>query len=187
MADDATTIRPPEKVDDDGRARYFEVVAGARVGERFELSEGVSIVGKADDAGIRIADSGVSRRHAQVEVDTAGRVVVEDLGSTNGTFVGDTKIDRYVLNVGDRIAFGPDAAVRLVLLHKGSARRAPELSARQTQLARLVAAGMTNAEIAERLKISQRTVTSHLDHIYTRLDIRTRTALTRWVLDRGLG
>lgn len=60
------------------------------------------------------------------------------------------------------------------------------LSARQLEVSRLVANGMTNAAIAEALGISLRTVTSHLDHIYGRLGIGSRAALTRWIVERGL-
>jgi DNA-binding CsgD family transcriptional regulator len=60
------------------------------------------------------------------------------------------------------------------------------LSARQIEVGRLVANGLTNAVIAERLGISHRTVTSHLDHIYGRLGIGSRAALARWIVERGL-
>lgn len=60
------------------------------------------------------------------------------------------------------------------------------LSARQIEVGRLVATGLTNAAIAERLGISHRTVTSHLDHIYARLGIGSRAALARWIAERGL-
>ena len=60
------------------------------------------------------------------------------------------------------------------------------LSARQLEVSRLVANGLTNAAIAETLGISPRTVTSHLDHIYGRLGIGSRAALTRWIVERGL-
>jgi DNA-binding CsgD family transcriptional regulator len=55
------------------------------------------------------------------------------------------------------------------------------LSPRELEVALLVAEGLTNAEIAERLTVSVRTVTSHLDHIYTRLGINSRVALARYV------
>jgi DNA-binding NarL/FixJ family response regulator len=58
------------------------------------------------------------------------------------------------------------------------------LSRREEEVARLVAAGLTNAEVAERLFISQRTVTTHLQHVYARLALRSRTELTRYVLER---
>ena len=50
----------------------------------------------------------------------------------------------------------------------------------------MVAEDLTNAEIAERLFISRRTVTTHLDRIYARLDIHSRAALVRYALEAGL-
>jgi DNA-binding NarL/FixJ family response regulator len=49
-----------------------------------------------------------------------------------------------------------------------------------------VAQRLSNAEIAERLVVSVRTVESHLDHIYSRLGISSRADLARWVSDGGL-
>jgi DNA-binding NarL/FixJ family response regulator len=62
-------------------------------------------------------------------------------------------------------------------------RRAPRrstadvLTSRERQVADLVAAGLSNQEIAERLFVSHRTVESHLSRIFPKLDVRSRTAL----------
>ena len=53
---------------------------------------------------------------------------------------------------------------------------APQLTPRQWELLRLAAAGYTRAQIARRLGVSEGTVRSHLQHIYARLNVSSRTA-----------
>ncbi|MDO8671101.1 MAG: AAA family ATPase [Dehalococcoidia bacterium] len=60
------------------------------------------------------------------------------------------------------------------------------ISERELEIARLVAQGLTKAEIAKRLTLSPLTVGSHLHRIYERLGIHSRTALTRLVIEAGL-
>jgi DNA-binding NarL/FixJ family response regulator len=57
------------------------------------------------------------------------------------------------------------------------------LTARDLYLARLVARGKRNKEIADGLCLSQYTVETHLKHIYDKLEIRSRTELTNFVRD----
>ena len=52
----------------------------------------------------------------------------------------------------------------------------PQLTPRQTDLLRLLAAGHTNAQIARRLGLSEGTVRTHLENIYGRLQVNSRTA-----------
>jgi DNA-binding CsgD family transcriptional regulator/tetratricopeptide (TPR) repeat protein len=91
----------------------------------------------------------------------------------------------------DRLGARPVADRARRLLRRLGARPAPaprvrlpgQLSAREAEIARLVADGLSNPEIAERLFISQRTVTTHLQRIYQRLGVGSRTGLTRYVVE----
>ncbi len=58
------------------------------------------------------------------------------------------------------------------------------LSNREEEIARLVAEAFTNREIAEQLKISERTVKNHMNHIFDRLGLSSRVELTRYALSQ---
>lgn len=60
------------------------------------------------------------------------------------------------------------------------------LSRREIQVLRLVADGLTDAEIGEQLRISPRTVGAHLTTIYNKLDVSGRTAATRVAIEAGI-
>ncbi len=59
------------------------------------------------------------------------------------------------------------------------------LSDRETQVVELVAGGLTNQDIAERLEISKRTVDNHISNILTKTGTDNRVALVRWALQWG--
>ncbi|MDO8670168.1 MAG: LuxR C-terminal-related transcriptional regulator, partial [Dehalococcoidia bacterium] len=59
------------------------------------------------------------------------------------------------------------------------------VSEREIEIARLVTEGLTTRAIARRLVLSTRTVDNHLDRLYTRLGINSRTALARFVIEAG--
>ncbi|MET3955023.1 DNA-binding CsgD family transcriptional regulator [Rhodococcus sp. OAS809] len=58
------------------------------------------------------------------------------------------------------------------------------LTPREQQVAELVAQGLTNRAIADKLVISQRTVDGHVDHILNKLGYGSRTRIAAWVLQR---
>jgi DNA-binding CsgD family transcriptional regulator len=60
------------------------------------------------------------------------------------------------------------------------------LSAREVEVLRLVAAGLTNRAIADTLTISERTVDRHVSNIFTKLDVSTRAAATAFAYERRL-
>lgn len=59
------------------------------------------------------------------------------------------------------------------------------LSDRELQIVELVASGLTNQEIAEKLEISKRTVDNHVSNILTKTATGNRVALVRWALQWG--
>ncbi|GAA0458859.1 hypothetical protein Ade02nite_12730 [Paractinoplanes deccanensis] len=61
------------------------------------------------------------------------------------------------------------------------ARRHPPLTPRELQIARMVADGLTNREVAARLTVSVRTVESHLEHVRAKLGLRSRAQLGGWL------
>lgn len=66
------------------------------------------LIGRAPDADICIPDRLVSQRHARVIVNPEGAVFIEDLGSTNGTYVNAEKVMWRALRDGDEVLLLPD-------------------------------------------------------------------------------
>ena len=59
------------------------------------------------------------------------------------------------------------------------------LSAREIEIIELVASGLTNQEIADRLTISKRTVDNHVSNVFTKTGSKNRVALLNWAMDNG--
>jgi predicted ATPase/DNA-binding CsgD family transcriptional regulator/transcriptional regulator with XRE-family HTH domain len=90
--------------------------------------------------------------------------------------------------------------VQALAIARGVAHDAPErtapaplrpakpagLSAREVEVLQLIAQGLSNAQVAERLAVSPRTVDSHLHHIYSKLGISSRSAATRFAIEHDL-
>jgi DNA-binding NarL/FixJ family response regulator len=93
-------------------------------------------------------------------------------------------------------AFAPQATPRLMPAQAapGSSPAAPAdhpsyphgLTAREIEVLRLVAQGLTDAQVAQRLVISHRTVTTHLSSIYNKLGINSRAAAARFAAEHRL-
>jgi hypothetical protein len=79
--------------------------AGLRTGSAYDLSEG-ALLGRGDGADIRLEDAFASTRHARL-VPQGDVIVLEDLGSTNGTYLnGEPLRGPQPLHVGDQIKIG---------------------------------------------------------------------------------
>jgi pSer/pThr/pTyr-binding forkhead associated (FHA) protein len=78
-------------------------VSGQGFGRSYPLV-GPTVVGRAPECVLRLDESGLSRQHARL-VPTAEGMQVEDLGSTNGTFINGKRIQRGFASPGDEIGF----------------------------------------------------------------------------------
>ncbi len=84
---------------------YVMVIAGANVGKMYKVG-GTTEIGRGLTADIQLTDTEISRNHATM-VREGEKIYVQDLGSTNGTFVNGTKVDkRQELRDGDKIQVG---------------------------------------------------------------------------------
>lgn len=91
----------------------LKFISGKYQGGEFQLEEGVVYgVGRANDSDMVLVEDMVSRNHAKIQV--VGDVpILEDLGSTNGSFVNGERVKKVELKEGDRILFGT-SIIRLV-------------------------------------------------------------------------
>ncbi len=66
-------------------------------------------------------------------------------------------------------------------MHETS-RKSPSLSDRELEVLELVASGLTNEQISDRLELSKRTVDNHISNILQKTNTSNRVALVRWAL-----
>ena len=71
------------------------------------LEAGEVLIGRKGDADVVLNNQHVSRHHAKL-VKTADGYFLQDLGSTHGTFVNETRVERHALRHGDKISLGKD-------------------------------------------------------------------------------
>jgi two-component system, cell cycle response regulator len=87
---------------------FLVVLQGGTAGDVATLEpHRTLIIGRAEEADLRVPDRGVSSVHAAVTVDASGDVTIQDLGSTNGTRVNDRLLTAArPLDEGDKVAVG---------------------------------------------------------------------------------
>lgn len=94
---------PPAGPPTHAGARNVRLVSGD--GRTYPLAIGQTVIGRGDQANMRLPDVGISRRHARLDFDGV-QVVLTDLGSTNGTMVNGQRVSAVALNPGDMIQLG---------------------------------------------------------------------------------
>ena len=89
-----------------GAPTHLLVVEGENPGTRAELADAPLLIGRGSDAAIKLDDDYVSTRHARVAA-SGDEWFVEDLGSTNGTYVGPVRITQpTTIGVGVQVRVG---------------------------------------------------------------------------------
>jgi hypothetical protein len=96
---------PPRDAAEGPPKLRVHTAAGLRSGSAYDLSDG-ALLGRGDSADIRLEDAFASTRHARL-VAEGDVIVLEDLGSTNGTYLnGEPLRGPQPLHIGDRIKIG---------------------------------------------------------------------------------
>jgi two-component system cell cycle response regulator len=91
------------------------LLSGVNAGQVFALDGTEHVIGRGTEADLWVEDGGVSRRHSRITCRSDGRYFLEDLGSTNGTFISGQRIDVCEIKPGDRIQLGPALMVRFAI------------------------------------------------------------------------
>src|SRR5919107_2902679 len=98
---------PPKKTKRTrGAPRVLMITQGSQAGQSAELADGVILIGRGADAQLSLDDDYVSTRHARV-VSGENGIYLEDLGSTNGSYVNNQRITApTTVSLSDTIRIG---------------------------------------------------------------------------------
>ena len=102
-----TVAQSPPRDDDSFKPRLI-VVSGVMLGFQLELGTALIVVGRASECGLSLPHPSVSRHHCRIWRE-GGAYVIEDLGSTNRTYLNGKPITRAELRDADQISVGNNA------------------------------------------------------------------------------
>ncbi len=114
MANDAKTKTVKRTLNQGSHEEpYFIVLSGGAIGMMYKLcGDGFMVIGRGLGADVRLEDEGVSRQHSKVTAVGNGDLVLEDLGSSNGTFVNGDRIQTHTLKDGDKVQVGSTSILK---------------------------------------------------------------------------
>jgi hypothetical protein len=131
------TSPPPSRA---SRAYALRFISGKYQGGEFPLPDaGEIFIGRSSELDMVLVEDMVSRRHAKITV-TDGQIFIQDLGSTNGTFVNGEKVKRARLQEGDRVLVGT-SIIKMV-----ASETAPDVEEARAQMEG-VAAGKRTSQV----------------------------------------
>jgi DNA-binding CsgD family transcriptional regulator len=157
----------------------------------YHVIEGPQVLGRSPWCDFRLNHPTVSSRHAELSL-CGESLSVSDLGSRNGTYVDDTRIERATLQFGQSLRLGlvilqvadcplpddqPGTAV-IPAKHPGTVeQKARDLSPAQLRVMHLLIEGLQEKAIAGRLFLSPNTIHSHVMAIYRQLEVHSHSEL----------
>src|SRR5262249_10672059 len=96
---------------------FLVVLQGTNVGEMHKVEGPETVIGRAMSAQVRLNDDGISRRHCRV-LQIGGQVIIEDLGSANGTLVNGERSHPQTLKEGDKVRLGATTMLKFTYQDK---------------------------------------------------------------------
>ena len=105
---DATAVFSVPRAD--GPRATIREIRPDRTTRDIEIDGRALTIGRAPDNGVVVRDARASRHHARIDI-RRGSLVLTDLGSTNGSWVNDRRVESVALGVGDRVRIGTTTLV----------------------------------------------------------------------------
>jgi diguanylate cyclase (GGDEF)-like protein len=93
---------------------YIMFISGQLSGKLCYLENRETVIGRATECDISINDSRISRHHLRISIE-GKQAVIEDMGSTNGTFVNGERITKHLLQNGDQVHISSDTLFKFAL------------------------------------------------------------------------
>jgi DNA-binding NarL/FixJ family response regulator len=169
----AASFEPDVALMDLRMPRLDGIEAIRRLAERGELPRAIALTTYADDASVlgalRAGARGYLTKDAGAE---------EILAAVQAVARGEAALDPSVQHHVVAALAGPEPAVEPEL--------PDELTPREAEVLALIAEGLTNTEIAERLVVSAATVKTHVNHIFAKAGVRDRAQAVVYAYSHGL-
>ncbi|MGI8424453.1 MAG: ATP-binding protein [Chloroflexota bacterium] len=152
------------------------------------FSRALAAAGSAEEAAVLVGASDSIREVIGVRRQTSEPLVAaESEGFARGRAMGFEQAITYALGLEPDLWAGAGGTARRASTRETAAPGSgSRLTAREREVAALVAQGMTSREVAAALTIAERTAESHVEHILAKLGFRTRVQIGVWAAGQGL-
>jgi non-specific serine/threonine protein kinase len=92
----------------------------------------------------------------------------------------------HAMSLEDAVGYARSPVEEAAAASKAPAAAKDQLTPRQREVAALIAQGLTNRQIGERLVVTEAAAAKHVEHILDKLGIGTRAQIAAWAAERGL-